>query len=88
MTTRLRARLTSLSGALRNDGYSNPPSHREMRERAIAGDFPAHQVNFIWHYWHDDLPVIVEALGLTRAPDAPDVVAKRREAAVRQSIAA
>jgi hypothetical protein len=64
---KVAARLTSVPGALRAAGYS-PPDYRGIRDKAVNGLFPAHQINGIWHFHGTDIEAIAGALGLERLP--------------------
>jgi hypothetical protein len=66
MSDRVEKRLTLLPDALRADGWV-PLPYRVMRERALDGVFSAHQKNFFWHFYRDDVPTIAKALCLERA---------------------
>jgi hypothetical protein len=52
-------RLTSCPPDLRRQGII--VGYRILREMAIDGCFPAHQINSIWHFYADDLGLIAKA---------------------------
>ncbi len=62
------------------DYTSDPiPTQRRLREDAVNGKFPAHQVNGIWHYDTADLPVIAAAYGLKpKAASQPEPQRRRK----------
>ena len=47
------------------------PTQRMLREGAVNGKFPAHQVKTIWHYDTADMPVIAAAYNLRPKALAP-----------------
>ena len=66
LSTNGSARLTTLPGTLRAKGFV-VPDYRVLREKAINGAFPAHQVNGIWHFCEADASRIADALNLRRS---------------------
>lgn len=60
-----RERLTSAPRRARDRGVDAP--YRVVRDLAVDGRFPAHQVNGIWHYFIDDLDAIIAAVESRRA---------------------
>jgi hypothetical protein len=70
-------RITTLPHKLKVLTDNTLPTIRSIYASAVNAQFPAHQVNGIWHYDEDDLPAIMAAFGLrprastpTRAPRA------------------
>ncbi len=70
-------RITTLPHKLKALTDNTLPTIRAIYASAVNAQFPAHQVNGIWHYDEDDLPAIMAAFGLqlkasmpTRAPRA------------------
>jgi hypothetical protein len=64
MRTKTAVRLTGLAARLRERGLASP-SGRILRDRAVDGVIPAHQVNYIWHYYEEDEDAIIAALRLS-----------------------
>jgi hypothetical protein len=59
-------RLTELPSILRNAGYAELPPYRTIYTAALNGEFPAKQINRIWHAEVADIDAIAGALGLQR----------------------
>jgi hypothetical protein len=59
----VKSRLTELPRALKAAGYETVP-YRFAYAAAVGGDFPAEQINKIWHFNPLDLGTIAERLGL------------------------
>jgi hypothetical protein len=64
MGAKTAARLSGLPARLRKRGFASP-SGRILRDRAVDGVIPAHQVNYIWHYYEEDEDAIIAALRLS-----------------------
>jgi hypothetical protein len=64
--TKIERRLTSLPAAMRARGADDVPLYPRLRERAISGLFPAHQRNNIWHFFEEDVDVIIAILAADR----------------------
>jgi hypothetical protein len=64
-------RLTELPRILRNAGYAELPPYRTIYTAALNGEFPAKQINRIWHSKVAD-DAIASALGLQRDPLVTD----------------
>jgi hypothetical protein len=66
MSDRVERRLTALPVTIRQRGADDVPLYAKLRERAISGVFPAHQRNNIWHFFEDDVDLIIAALAAER----------------------
>jgi hypothetical protein len=54
-------RLTSFPVAARARG-AVCPIYRSLRDLAVDGKLPAHQRNGVWHYYEEDMDVMIAAL--------------------------
>jgi hypothetical protein len=55
---------------IREDGYSNVPAYRPVREAATDGRIPATLERGRWYAKREDKAAIVKALGLVKAKTA------------------
>jgi len=68
----MNVRISTLPRALLNFTGQSSPSPRKLYEGAVSAKYPAHQVNGIWHYDEQDLPVIAAAYGLSPKKVRPE----------------
>lgn len=70
--TRTPRRITSFASEARLLTDDPIPGQRKVYESAVSANFPAHQVNGIWHYYQEDLPTIMAYFGLRPKASAPN----------------